>query len=137
MTRKYSTEQVILLIVGMAGLLLVYLFQNSIADIAKDWTGGGFWSFSLGRAIRFILNDIFALLIIYALFHQRKYLIFAIYVQIAGIIFILIPYLVLKYHMPGYNGPLINFLHRLVLNPLLMLLLIPAFWYQKQVSGQQ
>ncbi len=131
---KISTQRIILLVTGMIGLLLVYLFQNDIADLGKELAGKGFWSFALGRAIRFILNDIFALLIIFALFYERKYIIFAIYVQLAGMVLILFPYLILKYHMPGYNGPLISFLHRLVLNPLLLLLLIPAFWYQRQLS---
>ena len=124
-------KNLVWLIIGMAGLLLVYLLQQDIAQMAKGWATG-FTAFALGRAVRFILNDIFALMIIYALFPHRKYLVFAIYVQLAGIVLILIPYLILKYNMPGYNGPLINFLHRLVLNPLLLLLLIPAFFYQQQ-----
>ncbi|MCA6073407.1 exosortase F system-associated membrane protein [Fulvivirga sedimenti] len=128
-----SSKRVILLVVGMIGLLLVYLLQNDIADLGKNMAGKGFWAFATGRAIRFILNDVFALLIIFALFFERKYIIFAIYVQLAGMVLILFPYLILKYHMPGYNGPLISFLHRLVLNPLLLLLLIPAFWYQRQL----
>ena len=129
-----SKAQLLWLAIGMVGLLLVYLFQNQVAELGKEWAGRGFPGFAAGRAMRFILNDIFALMIIWALFPERKYLIFAIYVQVAGILLILIPYLVLKYHMPGYNGPLINFLHRLVLNPLLLILLIPAFYYQKQLQ---
>jgi len=128
---QLSRNQLFWLAIGMAGLLLVYLFQRQIAGLGNQ-LASGFAAFAMGRAFRFILNDIFALMIIYALFPQRKYLIFAIYVQLAGVVLILIPYLILKYNMPGYNGPLINFLHRLVLNPLLLLLLIPAFFYQKQ-----
>ena len=50
-------------------------------------------------------------------------------VQLAGLVFILVPYLVLKLGFDAGNGPLVSFLHRLVLNPTLLLLLIPAFYY--------
>lgn len=85
----------------------------------------------INRTIRFLLNDLFALGLIYALFVQRKYLLFAIWVQLAGVFLFLIPYFIIKLNYPSYNGPLINYLHRLILNPTLLLLLIPAFYYQR------
>jgi exosortase F-associated protein len=75
-----------------------------------------------------------AILLIYALFYERKYVLFAVWVQVFGMVFVLIPYFIIKFNFPGYNGPLISFLHRLVLNPTLLLLLIPAFYYQKKYS---
>ncbi len=115
---------------GMVGLLAVYLFQKQINMFASS-IFDGFSAFAFGRGIRFILNDIFVIIMIYGLFPRREYVIFALLVQVAGILFILFPYLILKYSMPGYNGPLISFLHRLVLNPLLMLMLIPAFYLKE------
>jgi exosortase F-associated protein len=115
---------------SVAGLVIVFLFQRT--DIAaslsiENATG----KFILNRTIRFLLNDIFAIGLIYALFKERKYLIFALYVQAAGIIFLLIPYFIVKFFLPHYNGPLISFLHRLILNPTLLMLIIPAFYYQR------
>jgi exosortase F-associated protein len=69
--------------------------------------------------------------LIYALFVQRKYIVFAFFVQLIGIICFLLPYFVLKVYWPSYNGPLISFLHRLIMNPTVLMLLIPAFYYQK------
>jgi hypothetical protein len=43
-----------------------------------------------------------------------------------------VPYVILKLNYPSYNGPMINFLHRLILNPLLIYLLVFFFWYQKK-----
>lgn len=115
------------------GLLLVFLFQR--VDVAAMMGVGtaGIERFVVNRSIRFLLNDAFAIGLIYALFSTRKYVIFAIYVQLFGVIAFLIPYFVLKIYFPAYNGPYLNFLHRLILNPTLLLLLIPAFYYQKYV----
>jgi exosortase F-associated protein len=75
-------------------------------------------------------------MLIYGLFQERKYVLFAIGVQLAGLLFVLLPYFILKFQYPAYNGPLISFLHRLVLNPLLMLLLIPAFYLQREKAAK-
>ncbi|MFN4947014.1 MAG: exosortase F system-associated membrane protein, partial [Chryseotalea sp.] len=80
---------------------------------------------------RFIANDFLAIGLVYALFPERKYVLFAFWVQLAGLVFLLLPYFLLKLHYPSYNGPLINFLHRIILNPTLILLIIPAFYWQK------
>jgi len=117
--------------VAVTGLLLVFLFQRT--DIAAMvGINDAMWRFVTNRTIRFLLNDGLAILLIYALFQERKYVVFSLWVQLVGFVFILIPYFVVKFNLPSYNGPLISFLHRLILNPTLLLLLIPAFYYQKK-----
>jgi exosortase F-associated protein len=117
-------------VVSIAGLVAVFLFQR--IDLAAEI---GFETsisrFLVNRTIRFLLNDAFAILLIYALFEERKYVVFALYVQVAGMVLFLFPYFILKVYYPNYNGPLISFLHRLVLNPTLLMLLIPSFYYQR------
>lgn len=117
-------------LLSVAGLLLVFLFQR-IDVAALLGTDTGIYKFLINRTIRFLLNDAFAIGLIYALFHERKYVVFSLYVQVAGMILFLLPYFILKIYLPNYNGPMISFLHRLVLNPTLLMLLIPAFYYQK------
>ncbi|MEJ1238131.1 exosortase F system-associated protein [Chryseolinea sp. T2] len=126
-------RRVVIGILCCVGLLLVFLFQR--VDLAGSMGFGdiGIGRFIINRTIRFLINDAFAIGLIYALFSTRKYVLFAIYVQLFGVIAFLIPYFVLKVYFPSYNGPYINFLHRLILNPTLLLLLIPAFYYQKYV----
>jgi exosortase F-associated protein len=117
---------------AVAGLLLLFLFQKTdvagkvfnIQDATLNFIGN--------RSIRFILNDLLAIALLYALFGERKYVVFAIWVQLFGFLFLLVPYFIIKVKFPSYNGPLINFLHRIVLNPILILLLIPAFYAQQQ-----
>jgi exosortase F-associated protein len=118
---------------SVAGLVLVFLFQRLDAAILMG-VEQNVWRFIINRSIRFIINDVLAILLIYSLFYERKYVLFAVWVQVFGMIFVLIPYFIIKFNFPGYNGPLISFLHRLVLNPTLLLLLIPAFYYQKKYS---
>jgi exosortase F-associated protein len=118
--------------VAVGGLLTMFSIQQ--VDIAHEVLGIRKESasiFFINKFIRFLVNDAFAVLLIFALFRQRKYVIFALWVQVAGFFLLLIPYLILKFYYPTYNGPLINFLHRLILNPTLLLLLIPAFYYQQ------
>jgi exosortase F-associated protein len=117
----------------VVGLVCVYLFQRiDIAGIIgfSDFTA----RFLINRTIRFLLNDAFMIGLIFAIFYERKYVVFALWVQLAGIVLFLIPYFIVKIYFPHYNGPLVSYLHRLILNPTLLLLLIPAFYYQKQLK---
>lgn len=125
-------QRILIGAIAIGGLVAVYLFQRDITDWTKTLGVSSYASFAIGRIIRFLLNDLFTILLIYVLFPERKYVLFAIYTQLFGMVFILLPYLILKYQYPSYNGPLISFLHRLILNPLLLMLLIPAFLYQRQ-----
>jgi exosortase F-associated protein len=118
---------------SVASLVLVFLFQRQ--DVASLLgVEANVWRFIINRSIRFIINDVLAIMLIYSLFYERKYVLFAVWVQLIGMVFILVPYFIIKFNFPGYNGPLVSFLHRLVLNPTLLLLLIPAFYYQKKYS---
>ena len=116
---------------SLCGLVVVFLFQR--IDVAGYLGVEDFMhKFLINRTFRFLLNDAFAIGLIYALFHERKYVVFSLYVQLFGMLFFLFPYFVLKFYWPHYNGPLISFLHRLILNPTLLMLLIPAFYYQRK-----
>ena len=130
------TSRVIVGVLCVIGLVAVFIFQRwDMAALVGIETPIN--KFFFNRTIRFLLNDAFAIGLIYALFYERKYVLFSIYVQVAGVILFLIPYFVLKLYFPSYNGPLISFLHRLILNPTLLLLLILAFYYQKKVKERQ
>ncbi len=122
-----------LAIVACTGLLLVYLFQRfNLAQTMGVLDPAGTWV--VNKVARFLLNDFFALMLIYSLFPERKYIKFALLVQIFGTCFFLIPYVIMKLWFVEYTGPWINFLHRIILNPILIFLLIPAFFYQKKTE---
>jgi exosortase F-associated protein len=123
-------------VASLTGLAATFILQR--ADVAGMLFDGlaKTPAFIFNRTVRFLLNDLFALGLIYALFPYKRYIRFAIAIQLAGVIFILVPYFVLKVYHPTYNGPLINYIHRLIINPILLLLLIPAFYYQRNVRRQ-
>jgi exosortase F-associated protein len=114
-----------------AGLIAVFLFQQIDIAAMLNFASRPIDRFLINRTFRFLLNDGLAIGIIWGIFSERKYLIFALWTQLIGMVFFLVPYFVLKLYHPFYNGPLISYLHRLILNPTLLLLLIPAFYYQK------
>ena len=124
-------------IISLAGLIAVFLFQRIDVAGFLGVEESAINKFLINRTIRFLLNDAFAIGLIYSLFAERKYVMFSIYVQLTGVILFLIPYFVLKIYFPSYNGPLISFLHRLILNPTLLMLLIPAFYYQRKQEASQ
>jgi len=120
----------------IAGLLAVFLFQREDLTVYFGLSLKPLHRFLFNRTVRFLLNDLFAIGLIYALFEDRKYVIFSCFIQLIGMVFFLFPYFVLKLYFPTYNGPLISYLHRLILNPILIILLIPAFYYQRQQRGR-
>ena len=126
--------RIVIGVLSVAGLVAVFLFQQIDAAALMGSEGSDIHRFFINRTIRFLLNDAFAIGIIYALFAERKYVIFSLYVQLAGVVLFLIPYFILKLYLPNYNGPMISFLHRLILNPTLLMLLIPAFYYQRRLE---
>src|SRR5690606_17307145 len=107
-------------------LVVVFLFQRlDIAGLIFS-DSDPLSRFLVNRLIRFLLNDALMIGLIYVLFYERKYVVFALWIQAIGMVLFLLPYFVLKSYYPGYNGPLLSFLHRLIINPVLLLLLIPA-----------
>ena len=135
--RKVNRQSIIRVVIGVlsvAGLTLVFIFQQTDVAALLGSEAANIYRFIINRTIRFLLNDLFAIGLIYALFVERKYLIFSLWVQFAGMVLFLVPYFILKLNFPTYNGAMINYLHRLILNPTLLLLLIPAFYYQRTMA---
>src|SRR5260221_13264242 len=120
--------------VSVIGLICVFVFQQFNFSSLVLPHGKPFSLFLINRTTRFFLNDGLAIALIWALFYKKQYVVFSLWVQLVGMCFILIPYFILKSYFPSYNGPLLSFLHRLILNPTLLLLLIPAFYYQMRTS---
>ncbi len=126
--------------IGILGLMLVYVlqrklfyvlpFQIELGPQVYDREAIDTFSFILSKVIRFVLNDFFAILIINALFPERKYLTFAVWVFFIGFLLLLPLYLVLFLGYFNESFTYINHIHRLVMNPVLMMILIPAFYLQ-------
>jgi hypothetical protein len=121
-------------------LVLVYIFQR--IDILA-WVGLMDFSsehpnfvFSINRIVRVVLND-FACFILIFVFFERKHLKVAFFVFLIELFFILPLYLLIKLSLEGdseISSPLLSQIHRLIVNPTLMVLLIAGFIYQKFIE---
>ncbi|GAA0193195.1 hypothetical protein GCM10009122_56190 [Fulvivirga kasyanovii] len=123
----------VFILISLLGLIAVYLFQRNLAGFASNLGNSAFTTMAVVTVARFVINDLLMILLIYGVFKKKKYVVFAFYVQLAGIVFILSPYLILRY-LEVFNTILLSFLHRLVVNPLLMIMLIPPFYYQRLIE---
>jgi exosortase F-associated protein len=96
--------------------------------------------FIANRTVRFMLNDVACLLLITAIFNSKKYLALSFWVFLTEL-FILLPiYFLLKLSLEGdseISSPLLSQLHRMIVNPLLMIVLIMGFFYQDHIQKQR
>jgi exosortase F-associated protein len=123
---------------SLAMLGLVYLFQriNYLEFIARLVGNHAqpVAAFVFNRTLRLILNDLACMALIYALFRNRKYVRLAFIVFCIELFLILPAYLLIKLSVEGtseISSPLLSPIHRLIVNPMLMGLLIISFYYQK------
>lgn len=119
-------------------LVLVYLFQRfSYADLISDAMPPNL-VFIINKTVRLILNDLACMLLIYALFQRKSYLVVAFYVFLFELLVLLPVYFVVKLSLEGdseISSPLLSFVHRLIVNPMLMFVLMAGFLYQKFGRG--
>jgi len=136
-----TTTRKLAIVFGFIGLALVYVGQkklfydpfldfiyNPVADNYPDLETN---KYVFSKLFRFLLNDSLAILIIYGFFGPGKYVKFAAYILLFGLVVLLPIYLVLVIFFYQETYSFLNHLHRLVLNPVLMMLLIPAFYSQR------
>lgn len=135
------------LFIGLAigGLLLIFLFQR-VSYI-------GLWNlllpantienvniiFIVNKTIRLILNDALCMVLIWNLFQTKSYLKAAFILLLIEVFLVLPLYFYFKLSLEGpseLSSPLLSQVHRMVVNPLLMLLLIAGFIYQRMVPDK-
>ncbi|MHB1277097.1 MAG: exosortase F system-associated membrane protein, partial [Bacteroidia bacterium] len=85
---------------------------------------GESWRFVVNKSIRFLLNDLFSLVFIFGLFQKRSYMQLALLVMGFGLFILLPSYLILAIQFKESAFHLLTFLHRITMNPWLMLVLI-------------
>lgn len=132
---RQNPVSAIFLLLALAGLACVYIFQRSqvlysLCNCQLDSDT----SFILIKTTRVLLNDLFMLLIIHLWFRSPSITKLALWIQLVDI-FILLPiYLTLKLRIEGdseISSPLLSQLHRLIVNPTLMILIFPAVYFQR------
>jgi exosortase F-associated protein len=129
---KISLKRVLLIALGIGGIIATFLFQEFTFLNRFDLSPG--LAFIIKKAGRLLLNDLFMLLIIFAWFNSRSITRLAIFIQLIDALILLPIYLIFKLTYEGsseISSPLLSQFHRLIVNPTLMLLLVPALYFQK------
>ena len=138
--KKVDTQTVLMLIAGLIGLALVYVFQRfnfgmmvlQVLGIEAGENG----VFIVNKTLRLLINDTLGCLMIFAVFKEKKERQIAMVIFLLELVVILPIYLVMKLTWEGtgeISSPLLSFIHRLVVNPTLMVMTGIALAYQKFV----
>jgi exosortase F-associated protein len=126
-------------------LILMYMLQRTNYCTIIYTTAGldlpsANAQFIFNRTLRFLINDLSVILLIYVIFEIRGLVKIAFLVQLFGLFVVLPFYFYFKLMLEGpseISSPLLSFVHRIIVNPILMLLLIPAFYFQSTVKNKR
>ena len=133
---KYKWLRGAIIFFALGSMILVYVFQRRwfwFQDIHAI-NQFQYLPFVLNRLIRLTLNDSLCLIVFMAIFNSKKE------VKLASLIFaielfVMLPfYFLLKLSLEGdseISSPLLSFIHRLIVNPLLMMILLMGLLYQR------
>lgn len=88
----------------------------------------------LSMALRYGINSILSLVIIYSIFNNKDYLKLSVFIYLIGFVvfFALYYYSIHTEFSFGFTAGF--YIRRLVIQPVLLLLLIPVFWYVNHKS---
>lgn len=108
---------------------LITYFKNDY--LYKKVENLDFWKLITSMLFRYVLNSLISLTIIWTLFLRKDYFKFsAVFLAIAFVVLI-IPFIFLL-NNNFENGYLLPFyIRRFIIHPIFLLLLLPAFYYQK------
>ena len=134
----------IALFLAMGGVLVVSYHYRDLSWIKLITSGQAVaatdpalsWSAILNKVLRYLVNDMAALGIIYALFAKPSYVRLGWWIMWFGLGFLLPLYYLGLWLLPPSQGIALSYLHRLVMNPVLLMLLIPALYYQHSISSK-
>jgi exosortase F-associated protein len=136
---KVRVSTLLVLAVGVFGLGLVYVFQRTnYASIIFQEVGAAPPSpnvaFMCNKILRLVLNDLICIFVLFRLFTEKSFRQIAMFIFVVELVVILPLYFVIKLNLEGaseISTPLLSFMHRLVVNPTLMVLTGVSFAYQK------
>lgn len=134
-------QRLAIIAIGAVGLVLMYTLQRQLFyDPLQDFVYNSVIDnrpqidavkFIVGKVVRYVLNDVFAIFILMGIFADKKYLRLAVGVFLFGLVVMLPIYFIAVFYFLPEVFSFLNHIHRLILNPVLMLMLIPAIYYQK------
>jgi exosortase F-associated protein len=91
------------------------------------------FSLFCGLLLRYVLNTVLSLLLIYTLFSDRDILKFSTYLYVFFLILLLGMFFIILKCFPDASW-LLFYVRRFIIQPIFIILFIPAFYYQLQYS---
>jgi len=147
MLEKVKINRNKIIAVGILFVLLVairafedYLFYDPFSLYFKnDYLSLPFPVFNslsllISMGMRFGLNSIISLLIIYCLFKDWGLTKFAAVIYVFFFVLLITAFFVLVLFTDQYNNFVVFYVRRFLIQPLLLLLFIPAIFYQKRMK---
>jgi len=141
LNNKLRVFLVVLLIVLLA---MVRLFEDILFyDPFLDFFKGEFANDPLpkfengllfaGLTFRYFLNSIISLAIIYFIFKEWELLKFAAFLYLFFLVVLLIAFFAIIYFSDGTSNLALFYVRRFLIQPLFVVLFIPAFYYQNHI----
>ena len=136
---KSLPVRVLLVIVACSLLATTYILQqaNAAGWLGIVTQGNEKLIFVLIKTARLVINDFACILLIHSFFQERKYTRLAFYVFLIELLILLPCYFAIKLTLEGpteISSPILSQIHRLIVNPMLMVVLIASFYYQKKFA---
>lgn len=131
--------RLLMILLAIGGLAITYLSQEYLAPsvfLARPINAE--WDFIIKKFLRVLLNDTCMFLLTYAWFKSSTITRLALWIQAIDIVILIPLYLLAKLSFEGaeeISNPLLSQWHRLIVNPTLMVLLIPAIYYQRHIQS--
>ena len=138
---KYRWSRWVLASLAIGSMLLLYIFQRKLIWFQGEPQADQFQylPFILNKAMRLVLNDSLCVILFVAIFNNRAELKLASFVFVIELLILLPFYFLLKLTLEGdseISSPLLSFIHRLIVNPLLMIVRLMGLLYQKKRGGK-
>src|SRR5688572_368960 len=141
MVESFGVRRSFWLGLAVGGLAAIFLFQQvDVVGLFCDCNVSPNVRFAIRKFIRVLLNDTFMLLLIHAWFFDSRITRIAWYIQLIDTLILLPLYLLIKLSTEGdseISSPLLSQFHRLIVNPTLMVLVIPAVYYERLTRSRR
>ena len=92
------------------------------------------FNFSLNIAFRYMINSALSLGIIHVIFNDRRMNTFASFLYTVLGLILFIAFLVVLFYFRNSHKVELFYLRRFLIQPLFLLLFVPAFYYQKRIK---
>ena len=132
-----------ILVIGFLFILLVgvrffesYFYDPLLNYFEYDYLHTSLPDLHVGKLLfhlflRYTLNSLISLTIIWVAFGKKSYLKFSIYFYATAFIALLLTFFILVQINSQENNMLLFYVRRFLIQPLFILLLLPAFYYQE------